>query len=129
VCSLHHNLDAVLGLPRHRCWQAKCDDQLQDLDMDSGHHNAEHFLLVRLDLPHSHDFHQALHDFFQLGFLQVNQQCLHQEQVVVQVDQQCLHQDQDFVQVHQLAMHHQLEYNLDLRPACQHDFDHLDRDH
>jgi hypothetical protein len=32
----------VLGLPRHHRWQANCNHQLQDLDLDSGHNSVEH---------------------------------------------------------------------------------------
>jgi hypothetical protein len=42
LCSRYHDLEAVLGLPRHHRWQANRDHQLQDLDLDSGHNNVEH---------------------------------------------------------------------------------------
>jgi hypothetical protein len=127
----------VLGLPRHHRWQANRNHQLQELDLDPGHHDAEHFLLVWRAVHRFFDFHQALQDLVQLDFfqaeghtlhysVQVYSQCLHQEQVVFRVDQHPMHQDPDLVQAHQ---------RYDLPAACQRDLflpelkvdiDHLD---
>lgn len=128
----------MLSLPRNHRRQANCDNQLQDLDLDSSDHDAEHFLLVRLSVHHLFDLHQALQDLVQLDLfqaedhtlhysIQVYSQCLHQEQVVFRVDQHSMHQDPDLVQAHQRKH--------DLHAACQHDlvlpkleidFNHLD---
>jgi hypothetical protein len=146
LCSRHHDLEAVLGLPRHHRRQANRNHQLQDLDLDSCHHHVEHFLLVRRGMHRFYDS-QGLQDFVQLDFfqaddcplhhsVQVYPQRLHQEQVVFRVDQHySVHQDQDLVRVHQLAVPHQREHDLGLRPTRQRnlilpdlgaDFNHLD---
>lgn len=148
LCSRYHDLEAVLGLPRHHRWQANRNHQLQDLDLDSSDNYAEHILLVRRAMHCLFDFHQAVQDFFQLDLFPADghplhysvegyPQCLHQEQVVFRVGQHPMHQDQDFVQAHQR------EHYLDLWSTCQRDFflprlvlpklevdfGHLDRDH
>ena len=137
MCSGHHHLEAVLGVPCHHRWQANCHHQLQDMDLDSGHNHAKHFLLFRLAMHRFHDLHQAGH-YPLHHFVEVHQQCLLQEQVVFQVVQHSMHQDQDLVQAHQLAVHHQREHHFGLRPSRQRnlvlpnfevDFNHLDRDY
>jgi hypothetical protein len=127
----------VLGLPRHHRWQANRDHQLQDLDLDSSHYNAEHFLLVRRAVHCFFDFHQALHDFVRLDFfqakghtlhysVQVYPQCLHQEQVVFRVEQHSMHQDPDLFQAHQRDdLPAACQWDLVL-PELEADFNHLD---
>lgn len=126
------------GSPHHHRWQAGCDHQLQDVDLDAGHHLDQHFLL------HSDFDQQALHDFFQvivdqlpqdhffevdLDSLQLHQDFLDQLKVhdIVQVvDQLQVHHffqvDQlqvfDFFQVNQLQVHHLVQ-------AVQHTLHHL----
>lgn len=153
LCSRYHDLEAVLGLPRHHRWQANRNHQLQDLDLDSGDNYAEQILLVWRAMHCLFDFHQAVQDFFQLDLFPADghplhysvegyPQCLHQEQVVFRVGQHPMHQDQDLVHAHQR------EHYLDLQPTRRRDlflpglvlpelvlpelevdFNHLDCDH
>jgi hypothetical protein len=96
------------GSPHHYCWQAGCDDQLQNLDLDACHHLDQHFLLhsqldfvqqAMLDLEQVfveqllQDHFQPLHCFqVDLDSLQFDQSFLDQLQVhnIVQVVQHAL---------------------------------------
>ena len=118
------------GSQDHHRRQTDRDDQLQDMDLDAGHHLDQHFLLHSLpDFDQQalhHLFDQALHNFEQvvvdqlpqdhfqqlhffqvyLDFLQLHQGFLDQLQVhnIVQVvDQLQVH---DFCQVDQFQVHH-----------------------
>ena len=109
------------GSPNHHSWQTDRDDQLQDMDLDAGHHLDQHFLLHSLpDFDQQalhHLFDQALHNFEQVVVDQLPQD--HFQQLLffqVDLDFLQLHQgflDQlqvhDLFQVDQLQVHHILQ--------------------